>query len=227
MSERPTVMTREAVRDLDRKAIEDYGLPGVVLMENAGRGAAEAIARRLSALGRSEAVILCGKGNNGGDGYVVARHLHNWGRCPTVFLCGKRDEIRGDARLNLDVLLKMGYRVQEIPDEVSLAAVAESMAESALLVDALLGTGLSGEVRGPMRELIEAMNRIDVPVVAIDIPSGLDANEGRVLGVCVRAVETVTFACAKQGFFRGDGPGHLGELTVVDIGVPRELIGTS
>ena len=210
-------LTRDQIRRIDRLAIDELNLPGVVLMENAGRGAA---ACALEILGESAgpAAIVCGSGNNGGDGYVVARHLHNHRVEVVVHLLSDREKVRGDARTNLTIIEHMGLDIRRTPpDELDLSGAE-------LVVDAIFGTGLSGAVRPPYDAAIRVINDAPAPVLAIDIPSGLDANTGEVLGVCVRADRTATFALPKVGFTRGSGPDMIGELTVVDIGMPREVL---
>jgi len=218
--------TREQARELDRRAMEEYGMPGVVLMENAGRGAAEAAAAMLGDPAGRKVVIFCGKGNNGGDGFVVGRHLHNRGAKVEFVLACPPEEIEpwSDAGANLHIALKMGRHLH-------VAAAADGRFEAAglektadLLVDALLGTGLTGDVRDPYLSLIRLINAADRPVLAIDIPSGLDADTGRVLRAAVRATRTATFVLPKAGFELGDGPAHTGLVIVVDIGVPKELV---
>jgi len=227
--------TREEIREVDRIAIEEYAMPGVILMENAGRGAADVAMQMLEPgdAGRSRsasaertsgtcprphAAIVCGRGNNGGDGFVVARHLHNRSISVTVHLLAPRDKIGGDALINLRIAEKMKLDIRDA------AANELDFAESGLIIDAILGTGLSGEVREPFLAAIRAINAAGKPVLAIDIPSGLDANTGEILGDCVRATRTATFALPKIGFTRGSGPAMCGQVTVVDIGVPREIL---
>jgi NAD(P)H-hydrate epimerase len=216
-------LTTEQVRRLDRIAIEEYGIPGAVLMENAGRGAAD-IALQMLGRKRGRVLVLCGRGNNGGDGFVIARHLHNRGIAVALWLAARADEVKpeSDAGINLRIVQKMKLPLIEGSDAARAKPIAGSRYD--LLVDALLGTGLSGEVREPMRTLIQQMNASGIPVLAVDTPSGLDTETGRVLGVAVRARRTATFAAAKRGFFLGEGPAHVGKLHVVDIGVPRELL---
>ena len=218
--------TREQVRELDRRATEDYGMPGVILMENAGRGAADAAAEMLVHPKGKSVVVFCGKGNNGGDGYVVARHLHNRGAKVHVLLSCRPEEIypEGDAGINLEIIRKMGLPMQSADAEKGLALAASLSRYADLLVDALLGTGLSGEVREPYISLIRLINAADKPVLSIDIPSGLDANTGAILRAAVRATVTATFVLPKVGFELGEGPATVGAVTVVDIGVPRELV---
>ena len=211
--------TREEIREIDRVAIEEYGMPGVILMENAGRGAARCALEMLADKNGGRVVIVCGRGNNGGDGFVVARHLHNRGLAVTVLLLAPRDEIGGDALVNLQIIERMGLDIRETGHG------ALDLSDCDLIVDAILGTGLSGEVREPFASAIRAVNAAGKPVLAVDIPSGLDANTGEVLGECVRATRTATFALPKAGFTGDNGPEMTGEVTVVDIGVPREVLG--
>ncbi len=222
----PRAWTREQMRELDRRAIEDYGLPGVVLMENAGRGAAEVALEMLDDPCARRVVLLCGRGNNGGDGFVIARHLHNAGvgvRLVSAFDRNRADP-RGDAGIHLRVVERMGLSLLDAEDDAGCARAAALMKEADLIVDALLGTGLSGDVRDPCLSLIRLINAADRPVLAVDIPSGLDANTGVVLRAAVRATRTATFAGPKVGFTLNEGPAHTGLVTVVDIGMPRELL---
>jgi len=208
----PRPLTREEVREVDRRAIEELGVPGVVLMENAGRGLAEAIARR-----GGVPTIVCGTGNNGGDGWVAARHLRLAGVTPRLILCGARERVGGDAAINLGVLERVGVDYALAPDGPALAALlAEQPPE--LLVDALYGTGLQGELRPDGRAWVEALVACGAPVLAVDIPSGLCADSGRPLGVAVRAERTVTFVAPKAGF--AAAADYVGEVEVVAIGCP-------
>ena len=210
--------TREQIREVDRVAIEDYGMPGVILMENAGRGAVDIALEMLGGKEDAHVAIVCGRGNNGGDGFVIARHLHNRGVSVTVFLLAPREKIGGDALINLQIAERMGLDVRQAgPAELDLAGCD-------LIIDAMLGTGLAGEVREPFLAAIKAVNAAGRPVLAVDIPSGLDANTGEVLGDCVRATRTATFALPKVGFMRAAGPEMTGDVIVVDIGVPREIL---
>jgi len=217
-------VTREQMREMDRRAIEEYGIPGLVLMENAGRAAADEIWKVAGGRADASVVIACGKGNNGGDGYVVARHLHNRGMDPLVFVLAPFDQITGDAATNLAIIRRMGLAVHEVPTDEDLHAFEAAAAGADVVVDALLGTGLTGEVRGVLRSAIAAINRSARRVVAVDIPSGLDADTGEVLGECVRADATVTFAAPKIGLVTGSGPSMAGRVVVAEISIPREII---
>jgi NAD(P)H-hydrate epimerase len=211
-------LNRQQVRELDRRAIEEYGVPGVVLMENAGRGAAEV----LIALGiHGRVLVCCGKGNNGGDGFVIARHLANRGVNVHTLLFVPPAELKGDALVNYRILERGGY-------PISIAADADSLklelARSEWIVDALFGTGLAGPVREPFDKAIEAINTRAGRVLAVDIPSGLDCDTGEPLGATVRADHTVTFVAAKTGFAKPVAAQWLGRVHVADIGIPRVLL---
>ncbi|MBM4358657.1 MAG: NAD(P)H-hydrate dehydratase [Deltaproteobacteria bacterium] len=210
-------MTAAQMRAYDRHAIDVCGVPGIVLMENAGRGAAERIAERMGDA-RGPALVLCGKGNNGGDGFVVARHLETRGLAAEVFLLGRRDDVAGDARTNLDALVRLGFEVREIEDD--LAEVEAALARSSLVVDALFGTGLSRPLDARATELVHRIHASLRPVVALDVPSGIDATTGEVLGVAVHATETLTFAHLKTGLLQGEGVRHAGHVRLVGLGIP-------
>ncbi|HHT9146617.1 MAG: NAD(P)H-hydrate epimerase [Candidatus Brocadiaceae bacterium] len=218
-------LTREEMRELDRKAIEEYKIPGIVLMENAGRNVAEEILKMLDDPQQAKVAILCGKGNNGGDGFVVARHLCNHGISVDVFLVARVSDILkdGDAGTNLQILLNMKIPVKEILDISGVNSILKELNDCNILVDALFGTGLSGNVREPFKTLIHGVNTLNKPMVSVDIPSGLDCNTGKILGAAIQATKTVTFAVAKKGFNLGDGPCYTGNVTVTDISIPREL----
>ena len=220
------ILSREQIRELDRLAIEESKVPSLVLMENAGRGAAELIRTELlqdQSVQTKDLVIVCGAGNNGGDGFVVARRLRNAGFSVLVFLAGSASKLKGDARANHDAWVGLGGGVSELSGATALIEFERVLASARVVVDALLGTGLDREVKGEMRSLIELINGASGRRVALDVPSGLDANTGAVLGVCVRADLTVTFAHPKLGLLTTTGAERAGRLLVVDIGVPDEL----
>jgi len=223
---RNIIASTKQIRELDRKAIEEFGLPGLVLMENAGRGATRIALEMLTSPGSQTALVLCGKGNNGGDGFVVARHLHNALVAIETFLTAQVDDVdpESDAGINLHVVRKMGIPIRPVLLPEEAADLGERLRKADLIIDALLGTGLSGGVREPARTLIETINASGRPVLAIDTPSGLCTDTGRVLGVAVSARRTATFAAAKRGFYKAEGPERVGRLDVVDIGVPRALL---
>jgi hydroxyethylthiazole kinase-like uncharacterized protein yjeF len=212
-------VTAEQMREIDRRAIHEIGIPGVVLMENAGRRVFEE-ARKMAAATDGVVLVLCGKGNNGGDGYVVARHLVNSGYSVEVYLVGTTDKVEGDAAINLAMLQRLGKEVDQLHDEADVHRVASRATDAALVVDALLGTGLRGDVTGLYADLISAITESRARVLSVDVPSGLDADTGQPLGVAVAAERTVTFQYAKLGFRTSAAKRFLGELVVADIGIP-------
>ena len=212
------------MREADRRAIEEIGIPGVVLMENAGRGAAQVALAMLEGVHRPNVVILAGRGNNGGDGYVIARHLANAGAHVHVRLLAKFDDVKGDAETNLRIIRNMKLDVREIDLAAGADSLAGELKDAHLIVDAMLGTGAKGEIREPFASAIEAVNASGRHVLALDIPSGLHGDTGKPLGHCVVAQRTATFAAAKQGLLEESARPYAGEINVVDIGMPRELL---
>ena len=218
------IVTAEQMRELDRKAIEERGIAGLTLMENAGRAVADAAYRLTEASPDRPVVVICGRGDNGGDGFVAARHLAGMGSAVQVFLAAARADLTGDAQENLSRLERLGISPTEITDA---EAVGPFLNHASLVVDSLLGTGLSGKVRGLAGKLIEAINDSGKPVLAVDIPSGLDSDSGEPLGMAVRAKETVTMGLPKLGLFLHPGANYSGKITVADIGFPPDLIADS
>ena len=227
------IVDSDTMRRLDEKAIREYGISGVVLMENAGRGVAEIIERDFGGLtggdkprsyeGRKVS-IFAGKGNNGGDGFVVARHLLNKGFDVCVYLLAKPQDVKGDAKTNLNIWKKMGGESVSILSKNNIDKHKSAIRHSHLIVDAIFGTGLSADVKGIQRDVIEFINSLNKPIVAVDIPSGLNASNGRVLGSCVKATITATMAIPKIGLLIYPGADYAGRVEVVDIGMPRELL---
>lgn len=201
----------------DKKVKEIYGISTLVLMENAGRSVAEEVLKILETR-KKKVAIFCGKGNNGGDGFVCARHLLVKGIKPDIFLAGKIFEVKEEAKINLEILLKLKQKIIEI-DERNLNMVKDKVSKYDLIVDALLGVGLEGEVRGVIRDLIGMINSSKAYVLSIDIPSGLDATTGRILGVCVKAKKTITFVSPKRGMFKEEGPKYCGKIKTIDLGI--------
>ncbi len=216
------LVTTAEMRELDRRAIEEVGIPSLVLMENAGRTTYAILRREFPELAGPVA-ILAGRGNNGGDGLVVARYLAQSGIPVAVFLTAARDQVRGDARTNLEITARLGIEVIEVKEEKDLNPLAHRLAKSALMVDALLGTGLNSEVRGLMAGVIEEINRLRPPVLAVDIPSGLCADTGQPLGAAVKAQVTVTYGWPKIGQILPPGRDYTGRLWQVDISIPPAL----
>ena len=199
------ILTSAQVTELDRLASERFGVALDWLMEAAGWQAARACDGRTA--------VVCGVGNNAGDGLAAARHLHRWGRLASVS-CIERPRLRGEARSELDALLKLGVEVDDRP----------SFAGADLVLDAVFGTGLNRAPEGRFAEWIEAINASGLRVVAVDVPSGLDSDTGVAYAPCVRADVTVTFTLPKAGLLTGDGPRVCGDISVADIGIPDEAL---
>jgi hydroxyethylthiazole kinase-like uncharacterized protein yjeF len=212
------------MRGLDSRAIEEYGIPGVVLMENAGRATVEAIGRWHGPLAGQMAAIVVGPGNNGGDGLVIARHLHQAGAQVEVLALVQPESFSGDAAINWHIVQKLGVKVIQVLSEEEAGVCRGDLGRAALVVDAIFGTGLKRQVEGHFATMIELMNRSGRPIVAVDIPSGLDSDSGQPLGACVRADFTVTYGLAKVGQFIQPGAGYVGRLEVVDIGIPPKIV---
>ncbi len=245
-----TPLTRQQVREVDRLAIQELGIPGIVLMENAGRNATDAIQRFMKEQGRQldSALILCGGGNNGGDGFVSARHLHNRGVQVRILTHKPIDQLTGDAAINATVCQNMNLDIQptsNLPNPDSPNSSDSSPARIScfpnfllscfpppdLLIDALLGTGFTGTLRPDLLSLIQSINATrdttNPPpplIAAIDLPSGLDCDTGQPAQAAVIADLTITFVAPKLGFTQPDAKPYLGQLEVADIGTPPELI---
>jgi NAD(P)H-hydrate epimerase len=219
-------LRRDEVRALDARAAEELGLPTLVLMENAGRGAAERLVDLAPGLRR--VVIACGPGNNGGDGGVVARHLDATGVQVRVAWFARRDQIKGDAEAQRGIVERSGIPQEvwfEAHDRPPTAAELDALfADADWIVDGLLGTGLTRPVEGMLRDVIEAMNRSGKPILALDLPSGLDADSGLPLGPAVVAKATVTFVARKVGFDAPGADAYTGDVSVADIGLPAKLL---
>ena len=227
------IVDSDTMRQLDEKAIKEYGISGLVLMENAGRGAAEIIERDFGGLTGGDKPlpyegkrisIFAGKGNNGGDGFVVARHLLNKGFKVCVYLLAQRRDVKGDAKVNLNIWEKMGGEVIEILSAKGLKKYKSAIRHSSLIVDAIFGTGLSADIKGIQKDVIEFINSLNKPVVSVDIPSGLNASNGRVLGSCVKATITATMAVPKIGLLIYPGVDYAGRVEAVDISMPQPLL---
>ncbi len=225
----PFTLTRAQVRELDRRAMDEYGIPGIVLMENAGRGCAELLMRLNPEKKRT--LILCGPGNNGGDGFVMARPLDNAGWEVNVqAIAVNNGGLSGDAEVNFEVLVESDVQVGQCNPSYFLDPVRYSQFltlqfnPAVWIVDALFGTGLSRPLTEPFNEIAALINASGKPVLAIDIPSGLDCDTGEPLGPTVRAKHTATFVAPKRGFLNPKSREWIGEVHVIDIGVPRKLV---
>ena len=217
------VTTAAEMRELDRLAVEAYGIPGVVLMENAGAQVARILWQEYSDLQARRVAVLCGRGNNGGDGFVIARYLHASGVSVHVFIMGEIGGIHGDAGAHLEMLQRVGVAPEVVPNSATAQTVGARLANYHILIDALLGTGLKAEVSGVFQQIIAAMNTSRRTVVAVDIPSGLSADVGTLLGEHVRADLTITMALPKRGLLLYPAAEHVGRLVVVDIGFPAKV----
>ena len=213
-----TFLTRSPVREIDRRSIDEYDIPGIVLMENAARAAAQAAWNMLKEPANAKVLILCGGGNNGGDGLAAARHLHNLGVNVTIALTTDPARYAGEALVNWQIISAMKLPVQEA------TPLLIQSSEAALIVDAIFGTGLSQPPRDPFGQIATAVNERKKPVLAIDIPSGMDCDTGQPLGACIAATQTITFVAQKFGFNDPAARQYLGTVIVGDIGCPRELI---
>lgn len=213
----PRTLTRDQVREVDRRAIEEYGMSGLVLMENAGRGCADTLCR----LGISGPVVICcGKGNNAGDGFVIARHLDLRGFAAKVLLWCDPGQLTGDAATNYRILTKMDLPIFAYSGVHDASRLAAHLNGADWIVDGLLGTGARGEPRPPLDEVISQLNQHGAKKLAIDLPSGLDCDTGAAASVTFRADHTCTFVAAKPGLLAPQAKSVVGEIHVLDIGAP-------
>ncbi len=218
------VVTAQEMRDIDRKAMTDFKIPGVVLMENAGIQVVRAVLEKLPFVQGRTVTIFAGRGNNGGDGLVAARHLFNMGADVKVLMLGNSEKIAGDAALNLEIWKRMGQKVYSVTRMDDINAVRLFLAKTDIVVDAIYGTGFKGVVKDYAGRVIDAVNACDRPVISVDIPSGLEADTGRVNGPCIMAGLTVTFGLPKVGLLLEPGASCAGELMVADISLPASLL---
>jgi hydroxyethylthiazole kinase-like uncharacterized protein yjeF len=217
------IVTAAQMQEMDRRTIQEFGIPGRVLMECAGRGATRVFLDRLYSRGPGRVGILAGRGNNGGDGFVMARYLAQREIETTVFLLADASAVRGDAAANLQLLAASGTPVIEVTDERAFTDRRKDLKHQHYWIDALLGTGLKSEVKGFYRRAIEFINASHRPVLAVDIPSGLNADTGQPCGACIQATATATFGLAKIGHVVYPGAGFCGHVVVIDIGIPPSL----
>ena len=216
--------TADQMRDFDRIAIRSCGIPGLVLMENAGRAFVQELEKLVGDLSGKSIIVMCGKGNNGGDGFVIARHLINRNASVQVVLLCPRKEVKGDAKTNLDILFKMRNEPALKVIEVKSARGLDNLQSAEIIVDALFGTGFSGKVKGIQQKAIQWINGQKSFIASVDIASGVDASTGRVENFAVKAHSTVTMGLAKVGHFVGAGREHSGEITIADISIPRAIV---
>ena len=217
-------ITSQQMKEIDRRAIEEFSIPSLILMENAGSGAACAAVDMLKDSGNKKVICVCGRGNNGGDGFVSARHLINKGIDTEIFLIAEPLKLKGDAKINFEILRKMKARIRILKTDKDFDFFKERLKGAQLIIDAIFGIGLSGEIKEPYSRVIRAMNESKKAILAIDAPSGLDTNTGNILGICTKAKKTVTFGLPKIGFTKNHGPSIAGEVITVAISIPRQLL---
>lgn len=213
------IVTAGDMQKMDKSTI-DFGLPGRLLMENAGCGATQVLLEKICIKGTEKVGIIAGRGNNGGDGFVIARRLLQKGFDVSVYLLSKASLVKGDALANLELLYPLGIPVIEITDNETFIANQSSMRHRDVWVDAIFGTGLKSDIKGYIKDVIEFINNLNKPVFAVDIASGIDSDTGQVHGECIHAAVTATFGYAKLGHYIYPGAYHSGEVEIIDIGIP-------
>ncbi|NOY68317.1 MAG: NAD(P)H-hydrate dehydratase [Deltaproteobacteria bacterium] len=218
------LLTADEMREADRQTIESFGIPGRVLMENAGRGAVRVFLENFPDALNKAVGIAAGRGNNGGDGFVMARCLASMGADVTIFLLSEPARLSGDAAANFGLLSPLNIPVIEIPDVDAFHTLKSRMQKPMLWIDAIFGTGLNSDIRGHYRQIIDFINDSGKPVFSVDIPSGLHADIGQPLGTCIKAHATATFGAAKPGLVMAPGCACSGRLSIIDIGIPNQVI---
>jgi NAD(P)H-hydrate epimerase len=211
------------MQEMDRLTIQELGIPGVVLMENAARGATRMFLDHFSPSENSHVVVLCGRGNNGGDGYVMARYLSRAGLSVTVIVLSELDKISGDASVNLEVIRHMDLEILEVSRSEGWPEGRQVVRACDFIIDGIFGTGLNSPVKGFYEQVIKDVNSSGKPVMAVDIPSGLNADSGQIMGVAIEADLTVTFGFPKLGQLVFPGADLVGRLTRIDIGIPDTI----
>jgi len=217
------LVTAKEMQQMDQETIRDIGIPGRILMENAGSGAFRFMCRVFPDLAETSVGVVAGRGNNGGDGFVMARHLAQKGVFVKVYLLCKKNRVQGDARANLDILAPLGIPLVEVPDVDALKKQKTAMRRHDIWVDGIFGTGLNSDIRGHYKAVILFLNNLKKPVFAVDIASGINADNGQVCDVCMNAQATATFAFPKIGHIVYPGAGYTGELDIIDIGIPKSV----
>jgi NAD(P)H-hydrate epimerase len=218
------VLNAAQMREADRRTIDDIGIPSLVLMENAGRQAVAAMEAMYSDLLERQVAVLCGRGSNGGDGFVVARTLLQRGVDVLVFLIGRVTDVRGDARVNLEILGRLGLTVVEVADSQAWELHFSEVSDCTLIVDAIFGTGLNAPISGFIESVVADVNASGIPVVAIDLPSGLSADSPEPIGPSIEAGLTVTLAAPKLPLVLPPAETRAGDIVIADIGIPSEVL---
>lgn len=216
------ILTREKIFKIEKETVEKFGISNLILMENAGRESFYVIKKELKKTKNKKFFVFCGKGNNGGDGFVLARYLFNNGAIVKVFYFGNPDEFTDISFANFDILKKLKIDIEGI----NILKLSNMKIEKTdVFIDAIFGVGIKGEIKGEMRSIIEFINENDNYTVSIDIPSGLDADTGEIHGACVKSDLTISMGFLKKGFFINKGPEYTGKVKVVDIGFPKYYYG--
>ncbi|HBG61988.1 MAG: NAD(P)H-hydrate epimerase [Omnitrophica WOR_2 bacterium GWF2_38_59] len=215
-------VTVKQVQKIDDIAINKYGIASIVLMENAGRAVSQEVKRMLPKNKKAKVVIVCGSGNNAGDGLVVARHLNEMDADVKIFMLGGSENLKNDAKINYEIARKLNIQATEVKS-VNKAMIDE-IKKADVTVDAIFGVGLNRDLAGTFYEAVEVINEFSKKVVSVDIPSGLDGTNGTVYGICVQADKTVTFSLPKKGLLCGQGIKFSGKVVVADIGIPKKII---
>lgn len=210
------------MKEIDRQATEKFAIPSLILMENAGRSVADE-ATKMIGMRPGRVVIFCGYGNNGGDGFVSARHLVNRGYTVDTYLVGKQKPMSSDTKINFEILNRMGVKIKRVANEKQLDGVVKIFNKTKLIIDAIFGIGIKGKLDKLYCRLIERINSSRIHVLAIDIPSGLDADKGVALTTAIKAKKTVTMGLAKKGFIKPSAKEYLGKVVLADISLPSKL----
>ena len=218
------VLNAAQMREADRYTIDEIGIPSLVLMENAGRQVVSAMEAAFESRLEGRVAVLCGRGNNGWDGFVVARTLLQRGVDAAVFLIGSIADVRGDAKLNLDILGRLSATVVEIGDEQTWELHFSEISQCSLIVDAIFGTGLKAALSGMLETVVADVNASGIPIVSIDLPSGMSADTPHLIGDCIDASMTVTLAAPKLPLVLPPGEAHAGDVVIADIGIPPDVI---
>ncbi|MCT4619262.1 MAG: NAD(P)H-hydrate dehydratase [Marinisporobacter sp.] len=218
------IVNGEQIKELDRLAVDEFCIPGILLMEHAGVAITEEVLKSVEKRKNKEVTIVCGLGNNGGDGFVAARHLFHKGIPVKVFITGNPAEIKGDAKINYDIIHKLNIDIQILIGVNNLKKFSDAVKSCRVIVDGIFGTGLKREVDGLIGEIIQTINESGKKVISIDIPSGIGANDGAVYGTAVKADKTVVLALPKIGNLSYPGVDYVGEMILKDIGIPKKAI---
>ncbi|NQT47062.1 MAG: NAD(P)H-hydrate epimerase [Candidatus Omnitrophica bacterium] len=217
------VVSAPQMRQIDKIAIENYGIPSIVLMENAGRAVAGEVFKMCDDKKGDIVTIFCGKGNNGGDGLVVARHLIMLGKKVVIWFLGDPKNLKKDAAINFKILSKMGQKINTLSRPNDLKRLRKRF-KGDIIVDAIFGTGFSGSLPPLVTALTDFLNYKEKPIISIDVPSGLNATTGSAAPGTIAAAKTVTFGLAKKGFYIDEGPRYVGEVVIYNIGFPERLL---